>query len=278
MPMIIKKYIRRIIPPILVDWLRHAKGGGIQFIGRYDSWEEATSHAQGYDSNRILEKVRIATRAVIDGNAAAERDSVLFDKTPYPFPLIAVLLRAASENGGSLVVLDFGGALGSTYYQCRDFLQSVRHIDWAIVEQPAYVECGRSEFEQGPIKFYDSIASAKSSIRPTVVLLSGVLQYISEPKSLLEEIQKLKSQYVVIDRTPIVTSGRQVITVQAVPKAINKTSYPARLFAEKYLLLPLRDNYEQVADFEAVDGTLGHGALLASFRGYIFKWKDNSKD
>ena len=51
-----------------------------------------------------------------------ERDSVLFDTIRYSWPLLSDLLRAASEDQNHLSVLDFGGSLGSSYYQNRVFL------------------------------------------------------------------------------------------------------------------------------------------------------------
>ena len=70
----------------------------------------------------ILDKVLAATLKVKQGQAVFERDSVLFDEIEYSWPLLAGLMWAAASNGGKLNVLDFGGALGSSYYQNRKFL------------------------------------------------------------------------------------------------------------------------------------------------------------
>ncbi len=186
-------------------------------------------------------------------------------------PLIAILLRAALENNGSLNVLDFGGALGSSYFQCRDFLAQVLPLRWRVVEQLKYVECGRREFDNDILGFFDSIAAAAQAARPQVILASGVLQYMPDPDLILGHFAQTGADYIVIDRTPFTLSGKQIISVQTVPESINRSSYPLWLFNEDQLKAPLMDSYKEIANFDAVDGTLGIGSLRACFRGMVFQ-------
>lgn len=262
--------MKAVTPPILTDVYRRFSGG-IRFRGSYASWEEASRHAEGYDAGQILRKVREASLAVVHGEAACERDSVVFDKVPYPFPLIATLLRAAMEHSGGLTVLDFGGALGSSYYQCRDYLSAVNRLRWCVVEQAGYVECGRREFQNDILRFFDSVEECLARERPQVVLLSGVLQYLPRPADLLKDLVSIEAPYIVIDRTPVVVSGNQVITVQAVPDTISHSSYPAWLFDEQSLMLPLLQSYQEIATFDAMDPDLGSGKLRAHFKGFVFR-------
>ena len=69
------------------------------------------------------------------GEAVYERDSVIFDHIEYSFPVLCGLLRAAVEDDGKLNVLDFGGSLGSSYYQKKGFLAVCKHLRWSIIEQ-----------------------------------------------------------------------------------------------------------------------------------------------
>ena len=80
---------------------------------------------------------------VVDGRAAYERDSVLFEEVEYVWPLLASLMWVGARHLGSLNVLDFGGSLGSTYFQNRIFLATLPSVRWNIVEQPRHVEVGR---------------------------------------------------------------------------------------------------------------------------------------
>src|SRR3546814_6742160 len=91
--------------------------------------------SSGYSESAILDRVRTATRAVVAGEAAYERDSVLFDKADYPFALITALLRAAASADMRLDVIDFGGSLGSTYRRSEEHtseLQSLMRISYAV--------------------------------------------------------------------------------------------------------------------------------------------------
>lgn len=267
--------LKSIAPPFLADLYRSIRGGGIKFNGGYKTWDAAQNHAEGYGAEQILEKVRLATHKVIRGEAACERDSVLFDTVPYPFPLIAILLRATSENQGHLNVLDFGGALGSSYYQCKRFLAGVSHLRWCVVEQPHYVKCGQHEFENDTLRFYESVEACTEAASPQVILASGVLQYMPDPAQILGLLVRTGANYIVIDRTPISLSGKQVISVQSVPSALSRSSYPLWLFNEEQLKAPLQVDYEEIAHFDAVDGTLGAGRLKAEFKGFMFQKKNS---
>src|SRR5436305_14010450 len=106
------------------------KRDSVRFSGNYKSWEEAERDSTGYAAPEILQKTRAALLKVKAGEAAFERDSVIFDTMQYNFSLLAGLLRAAAANHGRLSVLDFGGSLGSTYFQQRSFLCDVTDLHW----------------------------------------------------------------------------------------------------------------------------------------------------
>lgn len=261
------------MPPLAYDIYRSIRGGGIQFNGVYPDWVSAQRQSEGYDADQILEKVRVASHKVLRGEVVWERDSVVFDAPQYPFPVISMLLRAAFENDGTLNVLDFGGALGSSYYQSRDFLNKVKSVKWCVVEQPNFVECGKREFQFENLLFNDNLENMIKDVRPNLILASGVLQYMSSPREILDIFSHSKADYIVIDRTPIAINGNQVISVQSVPSEINKSSYPLWLFNENILKEPLLTNYNEMASFPAVDGKLGNGTLKAVFKGFIFQKK-----
>lgn len=270
----LKRVVLRLTPPIVADIYRRLRGSGIQFHGAYSSWNEAQQRAEGYDAEAVLQRVRQTTIAVVKGEAVCERDGVLFHQAQYPLAVIAVLLRAATENGNRLTVLDFGGALGSTYYQCRDFLQQLKPLRWCIVEQPGFVACGRQQFQNEIIHFYSNVPECLAQERPQVVLLSGVLQYLADPVQVLDELSRGGAKYIVIDRTPVAVNGEQAIIVQTIPETIIRSSYPAWLFNEQVLKRPLRERYEEIAAFDTVDPDLGSGRLRARFKGFIFRKRD----
>jgi len=208
----------------------------VRFEGDFASWSEAAAACSGYDEPVILDKTRAAIAAVRDGVAVYERDSVLFDHPERPYPLIACLLATALANKGRLSVLDFGGSVGSSYFQCSPLLESISQLHWAVVEQPHYVAMGRQEFTSDELAFHDTPEEACSAIRPNLLLLSGVLAYLPMPYQSLSGLLELKIPSVVVDRTALLTANCDRLTRQVVPAGIYSASYPAWFLGQQRLL------------------------------------------
>src|SRR5262245_44680393 len=98
--------------------------------GDFADWAEAKRACSGYDSDVILERVKAALLKVKRGEAVYERDSVLFDSKQYSWPVLASLLWIASQHQNRLTVMDFGGSLGSSYFQNREFLGHLTGLRW----------------------------------------------------------------------------------------------------------------------------------------------------
>lgn len=242
----------------------------IRFTGTYPTWEAATHDATGYDSALILEKTRDALLKVKSGEAAYERDSVLFDKIQHSFPVLAGLLRAAEAHDGRLCVIDFGGALGSSYFQCRGFLQVLRQLEWLVVEQPAHVACGQQNFASEQLHFHATVEDCMAHRRPNALLLSSVLQYMPAPYELLRSLLRHRISHLIIDRTAFLHSDRERLTVQHVPSAIYTASYPAWFFSEtKFQAAITSAGYQLVADFSGSDDISPEGEK-AYFKGFIY--------
>jgi len=247
-----------------------AKAG---FFGNYSTWQQARICATGYDSSVILEKTRAAMLEIVSGRATFERDSVLMQQAEYPWPLISCLLYVAASSHGRLSVLDFSGALGSSFYQCRSFLQNIPDLAWAVVEQKHYVEVGRAEFSNESLSFHNQSREAASAVYPNLLLLSSVLPYLPNPWSLLEEVLSLGIQYTVLDRTPFLLSDRDRLTVQFVPREIYPASYPAWFFGKTRLIGKISEfGYKIRAQWQNADRCDPDGEK-AEFSGIFFEKK-----
>jgi putative methyltransferase (TIGR04325 family) len=270
----LKSIVRMMIPPVLLlPFRRNAalSSGKRWFDGDYRSWDEACAVACGYDADVILQTQLSAARKVRDGIAVYERDSVLFDKIEYFFPTLAGLLYVASHKDNRLKVLDFGGALGSSYYQNRHMLSHLKHLEWCIVEQPNFVRCGQAEFENEHLKFFATVDECFAGSPPDVVLLSSVLQYLSDPLALLTDFARRSAPFILVDRTPTLDSGLERIVVQTVPPSIYPASYACRLFASGSLDAALADRYTRVYEFENHIGTtITLEAQVARYRGALY--------
>ena len=226
-----KKLIKSLMPPALLDIINKFRNNKYGWHGDYSSWKEAQEASTGYDSDKILQTVRNSLLKVKNREAVYERDSVIFDRVQYSWALLSGLMFCSAKNGGALKVLDFGGSLGSTYYQNKKFLDKFENVSWSIVEQKHFVDAGRVDFEDDRLKFFYNVDECVKSENPNVLLLSSVMQYIERPFELLDEILKSNFEYILIDRTPF-SKNTAKITLQIVPTSIYEASYPCWFFRE----------------------------------------------
>jgi putative methyltransferase (TIGR04325 family) len=230
----IKRALRQLAPPAAAAvWKRFARPT-IGFTGAYESWTDAEAASTGYDTEAILQRVAAATRKVVRGEAAYERDSVLFDRVEYSWPLLACLLQVALESG-SLRVVDFGGSLGTTWRQNRSFLERLRiPISWRVVEQSHFVELGKAEFSDHVLHFDRTIAEAARD-GADVILFASSLCYVPDPAEILRQAAATRVRFLLVDRLPVITGASDRIALQSVREPIYNASYPIRLFADERL-------------------------------------------
>jgi putative methyltransferase (TIGR04325 family) len=243
----------------------------IEFSGDYRSWSEAASLATGYDQRDILEKVVSATLAVKTGKAKSQRDGILLEENSHNFPLITTLLSAALADGNRLNVLDFGGSLGSSYFDSRSFIEQISEVNWSIVEQAHFVAAGKEHVASNELHFFETIEDCARVHRPNVVILSGVLQYLPDPWGTLQGLQRLESLYLFVDRTAFTMADADRLTIQHIPGWDYSASIPAWFFSQDKFLKRISDsNYGVVSEFQALDHYSLPGAQVA-FKGFICK-------
>jgi len=242
----------------------------VTFTGDYASWADAVASCTGYSAPVIVERTCASLLKVKRGEAVFERDSVLFDEPQYSFPVLTGLLRAALRNGGRLSVADFGGSLGSSYFQFRKFLLGTTSLEWSVVEQPAHVRCGREHFEDDALRFFDTMEECLAGRRPNVLLLSGVIQCLPEPYGALKSLLAHGIRHVIVDRQAFLASGRDRLTIETVPEWIYPASYPAWFLSEATFVQEFASaGYELVTDFAGADQVSPSGEA-GYFKGFIY--------
>lgn len=274
--------VLQIMPPLVMtavrslrsrwDVTRQGKSNRTQvkrlgLTGNYANWKTAQADSEGYDAAIILHKTASALSHIKRGEAIYERDSVLFDEVQYAWPLLAGLLWVAARSGGALNVLDFGGSLGSTWFQNRVFLNDLDAIRWNIIEQPHYVEVGHSEFENDRLRFYRTVRECLKETEPNVILLSSVLQYVEQPYELLDSLRSSPCKFMIIDRTPFWAGSSDRICVQQVPPEIYPASYPSWIFSTQRFRSIFSLHWEVVAEFDDPDHL--PAPVPVSYRGLI---------
>lgn len=270
----ISNFIEASFPPIVSHWIKNIFSKSVvRYGGNYATWEDALKHCRGFHSPEIAQKICAAMLSVKKGEAVYERDGVLFDKIQYSWPLLAGLLRAASINNNQLNVLDFGGSLGSTYYQNRLFLSHLSKLTWNIVEQPTFVEYGKKYFADNILSFDVDFDNVARNTQIDVVILSSSLPYIENPHALFKKILNYNFQHIIIDRTPFLTTGDQDrLTIEKVPPSIYKASYPAWFLNKENFLRHFEQKYRLIAEFKSFD----KANIPSEYLGFIFERIDNA--
>lgn len=237
--------------------------------GDYNSWAEAQAKCKGYDEETILEKVKESALKVKNGEAVFERDGVLFFEEEYTPELREAIMKISSEYNGTISVLDFGGSLGSTYFQYRKILKQLKSVTWCVVEQDNYVNCGKAMFENDELKFEFIIEEAIAKYKPNLLLLGSVLQYLPEPYEWLQKFLQKKFPYVIIERSPFIDGSHDRLTIQHVPEKIYKSSYPSWFFSEQKFLNKILEDYDLILSYPLKD----KANIRSEFKGFIFKLK-----
>jgi putative methyltransferase (TIGR04325 family) len=248
-------------PPAVAAWIkqrirpvdRQGDATEARFAGPYPTWREAAAQATGYDADVIFEKAREATLKVRANESLFERDSVILERPEYPYFLISSLLHVAAARNLRLNVLDFGGALGSSYFPCRKLVSAIPNLRWSVVEQAQYVAYGQRDLQTDVLRFYATIDDCVKVERPNVAILSGVLQYLEHPYELIAQVVGTGIDYVIIDRQPLRPPGSQLgeaIVVVTIPPSIYRASYPFWVLNEERFRGAWSEAYELIVESE----------------------------
>ncbi len=277
--MFVKKIIKLFIPPIIskvIYYIRSLSDKTGWFAG-FNSFEAVKKISAGYDSDVILQKCSASLQKVKSGIAVYERDSVLFDEVQYSYPLLSSLLWVASQNNNTLSIIDFGGSLGSSYYQNRFFLSHLKKFEWSVVEQEQFVTEGKKIFEDDILKFYYSIDESLSQRKADMIVFSSVIQYIEKPFDLLNKVIDYKFKYILFDISGFIDGKNDIITRQIVPEQIYKADYPCWFFSESKFINYFSSHYDLILNFAGYVGNrieIHNSKITAQYKGFLFRIKE----
>ena len=272
----VKGMIKLVTPPVLLNFLlKHmlpnTKNHEIKFKYGFKDWESASNQiGMTYAHQTILERVRDSALKVKSGEYPYERDGFLFNELIPNWQLLSLFYYyLTNSQERSLRVLDFGGGLGTTYYQFKNSfnLQNVK-VKWCVVEQPNFVKAGISDFASDELFFENDVESCELEGQ-FIALLIGVLQYLESPSEYLESIIDSKPEYIFIDATPFSNLDISSISIQIVPKSIYEAGYVAHVFSWNELLPHFQGHYTVLHTWTCAD----QPDLRNTYRGAIFKRK-----
>lgn len=220
-----------MLPPRIKTLIRAFFSFVVGFT-KVDSWETAKRKSAGYESTNVVTPLM---------QGATEMRGNLENSTSVAtrFQQVATaIFFGISENrlseGKPLRVLDFGGGSGDYFYQFQKFVPHI-DFDWTVVETPALTEAMQHQFggKTQMIRWVDSLEMTEDKY--DFVLCSSVLQYLEKPFEVLDVLVK-KSQFVIINRIPIVNSSDHFVALQRIVTKKRRGSYPAHFFSETRFL------------------------------------------
>ncbi len=243
------------------------------WVGNYKTWKEAEINCGGYNAAAILEKVKEATLKVKNGEAVYERDSVLFDEIQYSYPLLHALQSFSEESNHSLSVIDFGGSLGSSYFQNKILFIDLIELKWSVVEQPNFVDAGNQLIAGNHLSFFHTIEDAEQKRgHHNILLLSCVLPYLENPYQFLDHVQSFHFKYIIIDNTYFNNKEEDRLTIQKVHPGIYTATYPAWFLNYQQVISILSRNYSVVQEYTN-ESSLYLDNKKIHYRGVILKTK-----
>ncbi len=250
---------------------------GYYFSGPYKSWEDACVESTGYDDEEIITSSIRALKNVLNGVSRYERDGFNVDEIQTSWPLVTTILHSAIKRGNKVHVLDFGGALGSLYFQLKEYLTDIEFLKWSVVEQPSYVKAGLENFVDKRLNFYTQISHCLSDReKPDIIILSGVLQYLDNMDKYLKGIIDLCSDYIIIERTGFVLDSHPLVLIQHIDTENYKASYPVWFFNERLFLDKFLDYYDVLAQYaSSAENDLTYRNKQLYWKSFLLKRKKN---
>ncbi|MBD3748720.1 MAG: methyltransferase, TIGR04325 family [Sphingobacteriales bacterium] len=237
----------------LLDLYRRYKPRKYGWSGNYKDWETAKSLCEGYDDKTILDRIIQSTLRVKNGEYAWELDGVNHQQIYYSWPLLAHLMMVAAKHDGHLALIDFGGSLGTTYFQNRKYLNQLKKVNWTVVEQPHFVKAGRELLTFENLDFKETIDLAfKENGKYTTFLMSGVLPYLDESYEFLNQLKCYGFETIIIDNTYYNNRESDRICIQKVDPIFygKEIAYQCRFLNYDKVMGIFLDKYELFQEYE----------------------------
>nr|MBC7612614.1 methyltransferase, TIGR04325 family [Pseudopedobacter sp.] len=236
-----------------LDTYRRFKPRKYGWSGNFESWEAAKNKSEGYDEEKILAHVIQSSLKVKNGESAWERDGFNHDQVYYSWPLLSHLMLIAAKNNGNLSLIDFGGSLGTSYFQNRKFLQKLSKVTWSIIEQAHFVKAGNEKIAYESLDFFETIDLAFQKHKNyDTILINCVLPYLENPYEILNHIISFGFNTIILEDTYYNNDAEDRICVQSVDPVFygSTTSYPCRFLNYEKVKGTFLNNYEVLQEYD----------------------------
>ena len=245
---------------------------GYWWSGNYASWKDAENESIGYSAPNIAEQVKQTLLVTKDSSDVYELDGRIMRGTPWSAIKLLKCIKK-SAIGKSINVIDFGGSLGTTYYQLKGFLKGY-NVRWNVIEQEHFVEIGKETFQNDVLKFYNNVEDCLKDTKPNCFIASGSLTYIENPYDLLYSLKQYRFDWLILDRVSVIKGDIDRITIQIIPPSIYEAIYPCWFLSQNKLLEQINGiGYKHIETFNGASSKYFTRSIRNSLeKGFIFNY------
>jgi putative methyltransferase (TIGR04325 family) len=244
---------------------------GSGWSGDYKSWQDAMKFCSGYDDPSITEKVLSSILETKDQSDRYERDSSIIEGTP-DFAFNSLRWIKCFAEGNKINLVDFGGSLGSSFFQLKPFLDNYS-VKWNVIEQEHVSAVGKSKLENDQLKFFSNIQNIRDASSISTFFSSSALQYLQDPYKVLHDLNLREFNYLIFDRLSVLESDKDRLTIQVVPKKRYKAIYPCWFLSkEKFLNYLNKLGFVLMDSYSALGGKIATQSIAGSeYKAYVFQ-------
>jgi putative methyltransferase (TIGR04325 family) len=219
-----KKTIKQLIPPLVIKIIRK-----IIFpkTKKYQKYEDVVNDSkEEYNNDELSKVVSVKTKIYID--------KLYKQEIQFSYEDQKLLNLFCLNDNRSLNILDIGGGSGIHYHTVKS--QYNLDLNWTVLETPEMVKSNKNNNFQG-LNYSDDIESLKD-VEFDLIYLSSVIHYIPKPYDFLEKIFSLKSNKIIITRTPLKNQGKEYYTLQKSMLSSNGPGELPKNFKDKHVTYP----------------------------------------
>lgn len=252
--------IKKFVPQVLIDFLLFLYRPLFGFTGNYKSWMLAIADSKSYEDPNIVEQYKNSLIA-----NQSDLDYAHFVGSRELRQLAAIAFVALSNSSlESFSVLDVGGSVGShkKVFQRLSF----KTLEYEIIESPAVVNA-MNKLNKSDLTWNTSPSKEKYD----VIFSSGTIQCLESGLANLKAWSK-KSNWIILDRVPLIDSPRSLIKRQNVilPK-FKRTSYPSWFFSGKEFYAEIGAIGEIVFQWEVPEDSPIIDRRRTPYQGFLIK-------
>jgi putative methyltransferase (TIGR04325 family) len=206
-------HVRDFAPPILAKLYARVRGTRGETTRIYSSFQEALRDCgKGYEADELA-GVILAKTVVFKERLEAASAATLSATEAFGILSVAHVLTHLEGAPGEIRVIDLGGACGAHYFAFKKFFGSRVRFKWTVVETPTMCRYA-DRIKNEELSFSDNLGDALlRGGTPTLVHVSGVLQFLEHPYAMLDKVVKSRAPYLFFNRMALTAKAEDLITV-----------------------------------------------------------------